>query len=250
MSITRQDIDVYLINLDRATDRLAGMTRRLQALDLPYIRFAAVDGRAMGVDLMTDVDPQAFARNTGRPPLPGDIGCYHSHMSVWSKLIKSGKPAALILEDDIVFHDDFPAAVSVALENIASWDIVRFNCIRAKRPLLQERLGRYRLNAYVGPFTGNGAYLITRDTALKLGKSMWPITRPHDHELNRFFAHDIRLLGLEPWSSHPDDAGQSTITGTAFADVKKPRWYKRLPYLWQKTANYVRRAAWLYARRG
>jgi glycosyl transferase family 25 len=61
--------------------------------------------------------------------------------------------------------------------------------------------------------------------------------------------HDYRQIGLEPWASHTDDGGNSSITGTGFALVRKFRWYRRLPYYRLKAANYVRRAWWL-ARRG
>ncbi len=54
-----------------------------------------------------------------------------------------------------------------------------------------------------------------------------------------------RQLGLEPWASHPDDGGTSTITGTGFALVKKFRWYRRLPHYRLKAANYLRRFWWL-----
>ena len=88
---------------------------------------------------------------------------------------------------------------------------MRFNAIRAKLPVTQGTLGNYRLNAYIGPFTGNACYLIKRDVASKLLSELWPQTRALDHELNRFFVHDYRQRGLEPFASHPDDQNVSTI---------------------------------------
>ena len=44
-------------------------------------------------------------------------------------------------------------------------------CI-AKWPVTQARLGRYRLNAYVGPFTGNACYLIHREVAARLARAL------------------------------------------------------------------------------
>jgi glycosyl transferase family 25 len=243
------DLPVWLINLDRATARRAAMDERLAALGLSYRRFSAVDGRAEAAALAQTVDRAAYERNTGSQLLPGKVGCYHSHLRVWAELAASGHPVALILEDDVVFHDDFLASVAAALSVQDCWDILRFNCIRAKLPVTQGRVGPYRLNAYVGPFTGNGAYLIKRDLARRLGPRLLPMTRPLDHELNRFFVHDYRLIGLEPWSSHVDDGGTSTITGSAFGDVRKFRWYERLPYLGLKAGNYLRRLVWLLRHR-
>jgi len=78
---------------------------------------------------------------------------------------------------------------------------------------------------------------------------MLPITRATDHEINRFFLHNFRLLGLEPFPSHVDDGNVSLITGTGFADVVKFRRWQRLPHYRLKAANYFRRAFWL-ARKG
>ncbi|WP_333715134.1 glycosyltransferase family 25 protein, partial [Yoonia sp.] len=245
MSLTRDDIGVWLINLPRDTDRRHRMERQLADLGLPYVLLPAVDGRAEEDRLIRRADPAAYSRNMGSPLLPGKLGVYASHLAVWEALIASNHRAALILEDDVVFHDDFMEALETALRHDSLWDVVRFNCIRAKLPVTQARLGPYRLNAYLGPFTGNACYLIHRDVARRLLPALWPQTRALDHELNRFFLHDYRQMGLEPWSSHPDDQGTSSITGTNFSLVKKPKWWRRLPYYQNKATNYARRAIWL-----
>ena len=245
MSLTRADLGVWLINLDRDTDRRAAMERQLGALGLPYTRFAAINGKEQAETLARRADAAAYARNMGSPILPGKMGCYASHVTVWEAFIASDHPVALILEDDVVFHDDFLSALDLALAHADTWDTLRFNCIRAKLPVRQARLGRYDLNAYLGPFTGNAAYLIHRDVARRILPNLWPQTRAFDHELNRFFRHDFRQFGLEPFPSHVDDGGDSSITGTNFALVKKPHWTKRLPHYRLKAANYLRRGWWL-----
>lgn len=245
MTLTRQDIGTWLINLDRAQARRQMMEVRLGEIDLPYNRFAAVDGKLHEAALMQSVDASAFVRNVGRPILAGEIGCYQSHLNVWQALLESKHKVALILEDDVVFHEDFLSSIDLALEASCHWDVLRFNCIRAKIAIDQGHIGGYRLNAYIGPFTGNGAYLIKKDVAARLLPRLLPMTRPFDIELNRFNLHDYRLLGLEPWPSHVNDDGKSTITGQNFGEVKKFRWYKRLPNYRLRAANYLRRIVYL-----
>ncbi|MEF3046808.1 glycosyltransferase family 25 protein [Pseudotabrizicola sp. L79] len=248
VTLSRADIGIWLINLPRDTERRQRMESQLSAMGLSWRLFPAIDGRANEADLRLRADAEAYARNMGSPLLPGKLGVYASHLAVWQDFLDSPCKVALILEDDVVFHDDFLTAVETALAHDDAWDLVRFNCIRAKMPVTQAQLGRYRLNAYVGPFTGNATYLIHRDVAARLLPRLWPQTRALDHELNRFFLHDFRQLGLEPWSSHPDDGGVSTITGTGFSDVKKFKWYRRLPHYRLKTGNYFRRFWWLLRR--
>lgn len=238
-------VGVWVINLPDNQDRLHRMQEQLGRLGLPWQLFSAVDGRKEFAHLIQRADADAYARNMGSPILPGKLGVFASHTGVWRTFLTSDFELALIFEDDVIFHDDFLDAVHAAYGIRAHWDIVRFNCVRAKLPIMQGKVDRWRLNAYAGPFTGNAAYMIQRDTAQKLLKQVWPQTRALDHELNRFFYHDYRLLGMEPWASHTDDGNVSTITGVGFASVKKFKWYKRLPHYRLKAANYFRRIAWL-----
>ena len=243
--LTRADLGIWLINLDRDADRLAGMKTQLDAMGLEYTRFPAIYGKDNVEELSKHADAAAYARNMGSPILPGKMGCYASHIAVWEAFLASDHDIALILEDDVVFHDDILESLDLALAGAAHWDTVRFNCIRAKMPVSQGKIGPYSLNAYVGPFTGNATYLLKKDVATRLLPNLWPQTRAFDHELNRFFRHDFRQCGLEPFSSHVDDGNVSSITGTGFGLVKKFKWYKRLPHYRLKAANYLRRAGWL-----
>ncbi len=245
MSLTRADIGIWLINLDRDTARREAMEQQLNQLGLPFQRFSAIYGKDHRDTLIRRADEAAYQRNMGSNLLPGKLGVFASHTAVWEAFLETDHKAALILEDDVVFHDDFLESLDTALAGSAHWDTVRFNCIRAKLPIRQGRLGRYHLNAYLGPFTGNAAYLIHRDAAARILPGLWPQTRALDHELNRFFKHDFRQFGLEPFSSHVDDGNVSTITGASFGLVEKPHFLKRLPYYRLKAANYFRRGWWL-----
>ena len=244
-SLSRADLGIWLINLDRDTGRLARMQQQLDAMGLAFTHFPAIYGKDRADELAQRVDAAAYARNMGQTILPGKMGCYASHVAVWEAFIASDAKVALILEDDVVFHDDFLDSLDTALAGAAHWDTLRFNCIRAKLPVSQGRLGQYRMNAYLGPFTGNAAYLLHKDVAERILPQLWPQTRAFDHELNRFFLHDFRQFGLEPFSSHVDDGGVSAITGTGFGLVRKFPWYRRLPHYGLKAGNYVRRAWWL-----
>lgn len=222
------------------------MEARLAAQGLNYTRIAAIDGTAEWDRLVADVDVPDFRRNVGREVLPGEIGCYVSHLAAWQALLASPYEVALVLEDDVVFHKDFLSALEVVIAERESWDLIKLNRIRAKQPVLQRRLGSYQLNAYLGAFTGMGAYLINRRFASLHMEAMLPIRRPIDHVLDRFDARTFRHYGLEPFPSHVDDGKQSTITGTDFAAVRKFPWYARLPVYSHRFGNTWRKALAIY----
>lgn len=236
---------VILINMDRSTQRRDQMEHRLKALGLAYSRLSAVDGKAQWGDLCQTVDITAFERNVGRDVMQGEIGCYHSHLRAWQTLLDSDCQTLLVLEDDVVFGDDFLEALGEALQHRRSWDILNLNKIRAKQPVRQAGLGRYSPNAYMGPLTGMGAYLISSDTAARLLPTMLPICLPIDLELDRVHRHQLRRLGLEPFPSYVNDENQSTITGQGFSGVKKYPWYKRMPTFKRRLRDLIRKQIYL-----
>jgi glycosyl transferase family 25 len=242
-------LKVVLINLPRSVERRENMEQRLAALGLAYELFPAIDGRAEQPLLFQQVDVPAFQRHVGRDVLPGEIGCYFSHITVWQQFVDSGEDVLLVLEDDVVFHDDFVDALRTALRGRAHWDMLKLAKIRAKQPVCQGLLGPYRLNAYLGAATGFGAYLVQRETAQRLLPALLPITAPIDRELELVHRHDIRHFGLEPFPSHPQDEGQSTITGERFSAVKRYPLRRRWTKYAEQTRNLLGRVGYL-ARRG
>ncbi|MCU0828634.1 MAG: glycosyltransferase family 25 protein [Tabrizicola sp.] len=239
-------VAVFLINLPRSVERRQAMEARLADLGLPYTLVPGVDGRAEWDRLAPTVDAPAFSRRMGREVLPGDAGCYHAHLKAWGAFLDTEAPVALILEDDVIFHADFLPALDKALHGRSNWDFLQLNCIRAKHPITQARLGEWRLNAYLGPATGMATYLITRELVQRLLPNMLPIRMPIDHELDRIHVHRFRHLGLEPFPSHVDDEGQSTITGAAFEGLRKRVWYRRLPSYWARFGSIFNKAAYLW----
>lgn len=236
---------VLLINLPRSTERRARMEERLAALGLDYEILPAVDGRAQWEQLLPSVDLASFQRHAGCDVLPGEIGCYHSHLQAWQRLVASDAQVLLVLEDDMVFHDDFMNALRIALRGRAHWDMLKLAKIRAKQPVCQGLLGPYRLNACIGAFTGFGAYLIQRETAQRLLPQLLPIRAPIDRELEQVHRHDIRHFSLEPFPAHPQDEGQSTITGERFSSVRRYPLSRRWTKYAEQTRNLVGRVAYL-----
>ena len=236
---------VLLINLDRSVRRRELMEQRLSDLGLAFTRFPAIDGAAEWATLQDSVDIPAFQRNVGRDVLKGEIGCYHSHLHAWKRFLTSEDETLLVLEDDVVFGPDFLDAIRVALENKDKWDILNLNKIRAKQPVRQAKLERYALNAYLGPLTGMGAYLISARAAAVIGPQMCPIVLPIDLALDRIHVHHFRRYGLEPFPSYVDDENQSTITGNSFTEVKKYRWYMRMSTYKRRLDDLIKKLLYL-----
>ena len=247
---TRNDVKVWVINLDRSPERMERMRSNLGAQGIPFTRFPAIDGTHLPGSLSERVNARSYERKMGQYLVPGKVGCYYSHLAVWKELAASEHKVGLILEDDVVFHDDFVEALDAALDASEYWDILKLNATRAKFPLWRGQARRWSVNGYLGRFTGNGCYLVKADVAARVSARIEEMRLPFEHEIGRFFEHGYRLAGLEPFPSHIEDFGLSQIFGENNKDLKKPRLYKRIAHFIWKISSYFRRAVYLISPRG
>ena len=164
-------LQTWVINLDRAPDRLERISRQLQRLGLPFTRLPAVDARALTADQRAALDEPGYRRKHGMTPLPGELGCYLSHVR-GDATVPGQRQAefALILEDDVLLHDSLPA--------------VLHGLMAARRALGHgQALGRalghaacrtwrwrpgHRLAVMLSRCTGASAYLVNRRAAAGL----------------------------------------------------------------------------------
>jgi hypothetical protein len=116
----------FLINLDRAEDRLASMVDQLDALEMPFERISAVDGKALQLVAQT-YDEAGYRRRHGRLTNPGEVGCYLSHVECARRLLDSSHEFALVLEDDLVLPDNLSVVIDEALAEHSHWDVLRLS---------------------------------------------------------------------------------------------------------------------------
>jgi len=116
---------VFVINLDRAPDRLKKIDEELRRRGVQYERIVAVDGKALS--------PKQIRASTtwscGKFCTKGAIGCALSHRKVWETMITRGLDRVLVLEDDAHFGEDFDQRFARAWGNVPNdWDLVYIGC--------------------------------------------------------------------------------------------------------------------------
>jgi GR25 family glycosyltransferase involved in LPS biosynthesis len=165
---------VYVINLDRRSDRWAHTQQQLRRVGLQdAVRFSGIDGsKDVNVDqLHREGKLSALAVERLRLPTkdklfgmdltPGALGCALSHRAVWQRVVDAGHQCCLILEDDVEFH---PAMKSRFLDRWsrvpADWGLVYLGGLdllsadKPPRPFLADGVryayqGHRELTAYV-----------------------------------------------------------------------------------------------------
>lgn len=166
VKVLMRQAPAFVINLDRAVERLSFIESQLSGIGIQFDRIQAVDGGESNLQDGSFID--TFA---GRPLTSGEIGCFESHRLCWRKLIDCGAPYAYVFEDDVVYSRDFPE-----FYRRVDWLPERFDLIKLDTFTLSDRiiigstkraLGR-SLHKSRRFQAGAAAYVISRECAKSL----------------------------------------------------------------------------------
>lgn len=192
----------------------------------------AVDGTVTEPCDWADVDTVSFRRKHGRTILPGEYGCYRSHLKALETAAEMEAPYAVVIEDDVALAPDMPARLEAIIDAVPDLDLVKLLnhrvkgfVAKAKTPQGDE-IGR----AMHGPLGSGAAYLVSRTGAAKLRKALAVMELPWDIALERHWVTGIHFYtvrrNMVRFSKH---RGRSTISpGPSYAKTKLPAW-QRIP---------------------
>ena len=161
-------VPILLINLDRATDRLARMQARLGDCGAAFERVPAVDARAL--------EDEDFARRVpgdGHWGLltPGEVGCFLSHRRAWKLIVEKDLPYALVLEDDVVIGRQGADLIASGDWVPGDADLVKletdFKPVRLSARAVAREAGHDVVRLYSSHYCA-AAYLVTRVAARRL----------------------------------------------------------------------------------
>ena len=220
----------YLINLPRDAQRRERMQQELAAMHLRHEWVEAVYGKTLSdAERRTWYDEAVNQRRYHQALMPGEIGCYASHLQVAQRLLDSGEPYALVLEDDVHLLPELHAVLEAVTQLPASWDMIKLVGREQEQPLRSWPLpglqGRATLIRYRRVPSRTGAYLLSRRGAAKLRQRL-PFFRPVDVDLRYWWETDLQIYGVQPYPiTRSADSAVSTINVQA-APRHVLRWRK------------------------
>ena len=241
-------LQTWVINLDRAPDRLARIAGQLQALQLPYTRLPAVDAQALTPEQRAALDEPAYRRKHGMTPVMGELGCYLSHVQVMRLFLASEANFALVLEDDVLLHDSLPAVLRGLQAHPQRWDMVKLSAVHSGTPqrvlaLAPGLAPQHHLAVMLSRCTGSSAYLMNRRAAqayLRTPDGLLPMQLPYDHVFDQGWRFGLKVRLVTPTPCGHDDQIASTIVAPP-GGSRKFRWPQRLPTYAYRLGNEARR---------
>ena len=164
-------MDIYVINLDRHTDRWRHMSAILAPLDVNVVRVRAFDGKRLR-ERPTPAKPRPRALPAlGMVLTRFEIACVISHRFAWRKFLASGASHALIAEDDLHVGANVAAFLNDPALTQTGYDLIKLEAHRdlvvLGRKAAARTAGR-EIRDLASYIPGAGAYLICRSAAERL----------------------------------------------------------------------------------
>ncbi|MCO6178862.1 glycosyltransferase family 25 protein [Ciceribacter sp. RN22] len=159
-------MDAIIINLDRATERMAFQKAQMEALGLTYRRLRAFDAASAPA-----LRPSTYWDTWERPLVDVEKACLLSHRAAWEMVAASDTPS-LILEDDAVLSKRVPDLLA-RLEKRNGIDLVTLEVRARKKLVSKSRSGLHTglpIRRLYQDRTGAAAYVLWPEGARKLLK--------------------------------------------------------------------------------
>lgn len=171
----------FVINLDRSPQRRERFLLQAEKLGLTFIRVSAVDGRTL-----TEVTLKNY-HSRCRPDRTvsyGELGCFLSHLAVWTKIANSQNAWSFVAEDDFHFSADAKQFLESDTWLHSEVQIVKAETMQATVRMSSAALAKpfgielRWLRSYHG---GTAGYFISRFGASKLIQLAKIRCEPVDH---------------------------------------------------------------------
>ena len=191
------NMPVFVVHLKRNQERKKNIDQMLKKANIKFNYFDAVDGKNMN-DSEKLLAKKYFKEGK---LIPGQRGCFLSHILLFEKIIKDNYPNTLILEDDAVIKN-FSYMKKLDSFLIPNYDIIFLgHCSEPKKGELIKEFFSLHKGTYP---RCTHAYIISQKGARKflnyLSKGDWDL--PIDELIPR--------SGLIIYSMHPQLVEQST----------------------------------------
>ena len=232
-----------VINLDRAVERRARIASALESLGITWQRLPAVDGsRLSESEQRTKLNEQEFRRKRGMPSVPGELGCYLSHVEAMRRLLASDAQYALILEDDVIPGKELKAVVGALISHPDRWDMVKLSAVHTGTPARVLKLtDSHWLAVMFSSCTGASAYLVNRRAAQIYRDQLLPMTVQVDHVLDQGWRFGMKVRLVTPQPAQHDESAATTILQLPGAGSRKFHWSRRMSSYFYRLGNETRR---------
>ncbi len=224
---------VWVLNLQRSTERRARMTSHLAELGIKFEFVEAVEGRNLSPEeCARATDPEKTRRLLGRALTPPEIACSLSHRMLYQKQVDEGWEEVVILEDDAVVDPAFLEVIKLRHTFPPDWELFYFHIGNTRTSFWGSRpLGRWRCVKFGSLAYSTVSYMVRLSGARKLLAHSKPVTLPADWLTGGAIRTGVKLYGVYPPCVREltRDPAASTMPELNAMWQNKPKWEEKHP---------------------
>ena len=215
----------YVISLQTAADRRLLVSKSLAGLGIDFEIVDGVDGRAFDPEAQPIYDGPRRRALYGHDMVGGEVGCLLSHRGVLRRMVERRAGPALVLEDDVMLHPGFVAAVDALMDRRDRWELVRFlggeKILRQPQRRLLDLGGGLHLSRLATQPGGAAAYLVSESGAAKLLKHLDRTPFPIDALMGRPWLTGVDNMIAGPGLADQNPAFRSDIGAARFISHRR-----------------------------
>ena len=195
-------VPVWVISLERATDRRAFVRQVFGELGVDYEVIDAVDGLQLDERSIRAYSEWRALFRYGRGLGRGMLAASMSHLRAYERMLANDVPEVLIVEDDVRPNPDILRVLDERDRFPSDWDVVTFHSLfEWSRPTPVDDgaiANGYNICTYERTPMGLQAYLINHSAARRVLDIAYPICLPPDELLFRPRPAGLTVYGIEP----------------------------------------------------
>lgn len=220
---------VFLINLDKSTDRLQNCQRILKTVDVVAERVSAVYGADLSEEELSEAYSYEIAGAYHKQLNPGEIGCYLSHRKAWETIVEQKLDFAIVLEDDFELCGDLTAAVTAVTRINKPWDYIKLaGSDRKRSTTCNTVINDFELVRYQKIPARTCAQAVSLAGAKKLLQHSRPFKRPVDIDIQFWWEKSLDVYGLIPYPMRAREDTASEIDKLARRSKSRQSIFKKL----------------------
>jgi glycosyl transferase, family 25 len=197
-------MNVFVINLARASERMTHMRDQFDRLGISFARIEAVDAKSMTAAQLKEFTVSMNDAHRIHSWSPAQIGIFLSHHKAWAEIASGEDAFGAVFEDDVHLSDRIKPLLSTNDWIDRSMDIVRLETtmqsMKLERTQHSEVAGMKLYRVYAGGW-GAAGYIVSQKIAAWLACSPPPIYEPVDWFLfhqNSVLAPVLKIFQLDP----------------------------------------------------
>ena len=224
----------FLINLDKAKERLASCKIEFFKLGLNFELIEAIDGKNLSLP-NKNINSFFYMVKHGKKINLNELGCYLSHLKALRRFIECKEEFALICEDDIEFNEDLLQVVNKAIKSPIYFDLLRLSGSENKN---KEKGLPIKLLSLVNNFSLSinltykpiaACYLVNKKAANKILNRIEVMHLPFDYAFDRDWILGIRSLCIYP---SPVSLKNEFHLGSSYIKATKKYRLKNIIRIW------------------